>query len=103
MSCSCFYALSWPSLAYYRLAWCAIQWRVCLGQGRGARRGLASGGPFVYPLKRGDECHQHCDYHRDRKEYESRTVAITLVAHEITSPIRLFVAARQPRTSTCVL
>jgi hypothetical protein len=40
---------------------------------------------LVGPLKRRDECHEHCDNHRDREEYEGGSVAIPLVTHEILS------------------
>jgi hypothetical protein len=45
------------------LAWCAIQWRVGLGEAGRTWRGLANQTSFVDPLKRGDECHDYYDYH----------------------------------------
>jgi hypothetical protein len=70
------------SFGKQRLARCAIKWRMRPGEARGAGRCLAVSHPFVDPPERRDECHEHCDYHRDREEHESGTVPVSLVTHE---------------------
>jgi hypothetical protein len=72
------------SVAYHRLAWCAIQWRAWLSETRRAGRGFVVGRPCFNPLKRRDGCREYCDC-RNSEKYEGGTVAIPLVTHEDAS------------------
>jgi len=80
-----------PSLAENRLSWCAIYWGASLGETHRTGRGLAVSHPLVGPLKRRDECHERCNNHRDREEYDGGSVALSLVTHEILSLQRALV------------
>jgi hypothetical protein len=70
------------SIPEYRLARCAVEWRVRLGEARRAGRALVAGRPCIDPLDRGGECREHCDDHRNGEKYDSSTVAVRLVTHE---------------------
>jgi hypothetical protein len=70
------------SVAQHRVAWCAVQWRVWLGEAGRTGRGLVAGRPCVDPLKRGDQCREYCDDYRNSEKYDGGAVAIRLVIHE---------------------
>jgi hypothetical protein len=80
----------WPTqlVAYHRLAWCAIQWRVWLSEARRTGRRLVVSSPRTDLLKRRDECCEYCEYHRDSEKHEGGAVAIPFVGHEGNSTLK---------------
>jgi hypothetical protein len=70
------------SVAYHRVAWCAVQWRPWLGEARRTGGCLVASCPCFDPIKRREECRDYCDYHCNSEKHHSGTVAIPLVTHE---------------------
>jgi hypothetical protein len=75
------------SVAWHRMAWCAIQWRPRLGETRRTGRALVAGRFCVDPLERGDECCEYRDYHRSGEKYDGGTVATPLVTYKAASTL----------------